>query len=820
MASRTLGVHGKDRVALVPVTAGDAAINVAGMMFLSERGPETVEEKYNSKEFLKTYGDYVRGFYGKYSAEGFFGNLQGQEGVLLCRRFVAGDALAASVVVNNGDGASAFTLKSGTLNRLDKGIHGNKLLYEVLHKNKVEGSLVSPVLHDGVVIFVNSAIGFSEGDHIVISDGVDRESFKIIEKDENLNSLTLSSGIVKGGGFGVTPSSGKSNWGFSAAKTTGSTSGLNDAAVPLLIGTVDVSAGVDWSGTNDTFGISYKGGSIQVITLNANCADDDAIAAHIQARIDAAIVVNDLVVSASGGYIQITSTVEGTVEFFALSNGGGTVLATIGWLLGTYSGTNGSTITGSVSIDGDAYAISTSAINLDLISDVIAAVTSAVGAEGTVSWDTTGNGAIKVVAASSGLTSIVSLSGGIFSGMADANPSQVAVNGTDAPTVKTLNFNLIISKKNAVGVILGLETWENLSMSPDSPDYFGKVNDVRRGSENILGIDSLATIVSDYEGLLPAETVDYVPFTGGANGTSPTNADWKNICADFDTFKDLRYMGCPENTSKDLNDYGENYCKTRGDVIWFTNLISNQTYDELLATGNSYIVSSDAYRMNNAQWLTVNDPIGVGVEPVLNVPNIGFLMGHTIYWISKYGYQRVPAGTQESIKGVVGVYGDQIDDDKKRTKLADAGINVIQFVSGSGICLRNARMASTSKAYKWFNQIFMRIYYKITFVQTFGILENVESGEALLSQMYNAVRDYMLEDYKGNRRTGNKSAFLVIAGSTFENVVTIICDASNNNLSDVIDGEVTIDLYFTPPPPAESIEIGVGISLKILANVA
>ena len=129
-------------------------------------------------------------------------------------------------------------------------------------------------------------------------------------------------------------------------------------------------------------------------------------------------------------------------------------------------------------------------------------------------------------------------------------------------------------------------------------------------------------------------------------------------------------------------------------------------------------------------------------------------------------------------------------------------------------------MGSSNKAYKWFNQIFMRCYYKVTFKQSFEILENVESGEALLNQMFNAVREYMLSDYNGNRRTAMKSAFLRYDGSKFEDVVTIICDASNNDLSDVLNGYVTIDIYFTPPPPAEAIEIGVGISLQVQTQAA
>ena len=143
MASRKLGVHGKDLPALVPAVAGDAAINTAGMMFLSERGPASVKEVTSAPEWARIFGGYVSGFYGKYSAEGFFQNLQGVDGTLFCRRFVASDATAASATLNNGDAAPSLKLTAGWKGEEDKGIHGKKVLYTITHSNRISDVLVS-----------------------------------------------------------------------------------------------------------------------------------------------------------------------------------------------------------------------------------------------------------------------------------------------------------------------------------------------------------------------------------------------------------------------------------------------------------------------------------------------------------------------------------------------------------------------------------------------------------------------------------------------------------------------------------------------------
>jgi phage tail sheath protein FI len=221
----------------------------------------------------------------------------------------------------------------------------------------------------------------------------------------------------------------------------------------------------------------------------------------------------------------------------------------------------------------------------------------------------------------------------------------------------------------------------------------------------------------------------------------------------------------------------------------------------------------------NADWIKVDDPIGLGVDPLKDVPNMGHIAGYAMFRINADGYQRVPAGPQYPIEGVRGVLGTVIKDDQDRTDVGDLGVNLIQFVDGAGYCLRNARMPSTDEAYLWFNQIFMRIVYKKTFEESFQNIENDSVGAPLLRVVNGAIESFLREDWNGVPRTGGKSAFFRYVqngrDSTFDDVVEIICDDSNNKLADTLRGKVDAEIYFTPPPPAESIQIGVGIKLNV-----
>ena len=612
MASRTLGVHAKDRPALVPAAAQTSAINVAAMVFKSERGPAGVFQTKNPQEWAELYGGYEKNKFGRYAADGFFLNLAGNAGTLINQRFIAPGATAAFKVVEDAGGEALFKISAGYRGLPDVGKHGLRLMYGIEHTNRTssafsEGGTITE--SDGrYIVPVESALTFEIGDAIEIrqarASGDDLVLIgKIVEKDEAVHTLTIT-------------------------------------------------------------------------------------------------------------------TAESTIPTFT--------------------------------------------------------------------WD-----------------------------------------ATRTPVVSTLNFNLTVLKKNRVGVIQQLEVWRNLSMEAETSTYIEKeLNNEDWGSINVLG-SVVGVRTANIPLSLPAVTTDPVQFTeGGDEGIDATDDNWTDMLANFDTWTTIRHFCNPESTSIRVNAEGEGYCKKRGDAIWYANLalydLSSPERDFLnyKKAATTLCRSDDSYMFVNPQWLTVSDPIGVGNNPFINIPNVSLTMAYAIVRMTLNGYQRVPAGIQVPYRGVLGVVGDQVLDDEKRTELADLGMNMIQYVAGSGIILRNARMASTNIAYKWYNQIFMRIVYKTSFKAAFESLENESTGEELLAKIRTTVTNFMQSDYSGNKRTGGKPAFLVVEGSSFDDVVTIICDESNNSISDVLNGFVTVDIYFTPPPPAESIEIGVGISLQIMTRAA
>lgn len=387
--------------------------------------------------------------------------------------------------------------------------------------------------------------------------------------------------------------------------------------------------------------------------------------------------------------------------------------------------------------------------------------------------------------------------------------------------VGTLNFDLYVYRTNRDGLTELKETWKNLSSAPNTSNYAPTIlNSETSGSQHIVVEDLLPTTETDVLKFNPYElNTNYFLENAGSNGTAPSSFQWGESLQLLNDEKDVRYLALPETVSVSANKAGMLYAKTRGDCVFLANVQPDQDLGELKATGQQYQVSSDVYGMVNADWIKVDDPIGLGVDPLKDVPNMGHIAGYAMFRINADGYQRVPAGPQYPIEGVRGVLGTVIKDDQDRTDVGDLGVNLIQFVDGAGYCLRNARMPSTDEAYLWFNQIFMRIVYKKTFEESFQNIENDSVGAPLLRVVNGAIESFLREDWNGVPRTGGKSAFFRYVqngrDSTFDDVVEIICDDSNNKLADTLRGKVDAEIYFTPPPPAESIQIGVGIKLNV-----
>lgn len=324
---------------------------------------------------------------------------------------------------------------------------------------------------------------------------------------------------------------------------------------------------------------------------------------------------------------------------------------------------------------------------------------------------------------------------------------------------------------------------------------------------------------------LPADDIDVVYHTNGAEGTKTITTDYQDyFLAKFNNLA-VRFLANPETTDVSVQKAGEAYSKGRtgGDnPLWIYNIVEDRTKAQLITIGNGFQRSDEVTGIIAANWLQVVDPFNSAQNaPFRNVPNVGHIMGLWIRTIGTLGIHYVPATGETPIFGVEGVVGDQFLDDRDRTDIAESGINVIQQRTGIGILLANCRTPSTDTAFAFGNGLLMRNFIKVSAVDSLRTTENTPNSINRLRGSKMAILTFLYGLWASGS-TGD-----VAEGETFgqteeadgslstpEDAFQVSLDPIKNSKTNLQLGRRDIDVYFTYPAPAESIVIGVGILLR------
>jgi len=395
----------------------------------------------------------------------------------------------------------------------------------------------------------------------------------------------------------------------------------------------------------------------------------------------------------------------------------------------------------------------------------------------------------------------LTIAAGLAHAFAAATPTNISV----------YDITLKVYKKDSVtGNVDLIETWSNLSPEPAHPRYFIKiVNDSYIGSKFIYGTDLKTSIAAqtDFPAVYADAFTNAVHLTTGADGTALNTVQMAAQLTSFDNYP-IRYLSNAESFSETVWEDGEQYCNVRGDTEWVgcPDWSSAQTYDALRVWGNKRRKSRKVYAFNNGMWYYVDDPISKDPNPVKRVPNVGHMLGYTIWIKNVRGVHKVPAGRRQTPVGIRSL-ANEILDKTQLTNLADIGVNM-QTTVGTEFPVRSAVTPSKLPEYKFENALSMTIYFKTSYEQSFEIEENEPNTAALFNRIRLGMTSFALDFYRSSSNGGSEGGF---ADGSFSDVVIIQVDDKNNPLQKVLAGEVRAYMWFRAPAPAYKIRIGVGL---------
>jgi hypothetical protein len=366
--------------------------------------------------------------------------------------------------------------------------------------------------------------------------------------------------------------------------------------------------------------------------------------------------------------------------------------------------------------------------------------------------------------------------------------------------VSTIEFSLTVAQGGTQPANV-VEQWPGLTMEADLPSYApAKLNDSLAGSAYLFAVD-------DHSASAPGSNipspVGFTHLTPGADGTLTVPAfigdpGAKTGFYAFDPIE-VDLVAC-ERDDPGVVAAALAYCEDRGDCMFVGSVpMGSVGNGSALAYGRN-LQGSKVYGALYGPWIQVTDPVGTGTNPTRWVPATGHVIGTYARIASTRGVWKAPAGDEANLLGALAVEVNLSDAD--HTALVEqASVNGIRAIAGTGIVIDASRTLSTDTRWLYVNVRLLFNFVKSSLRQGLRWTRQEPNKDTLWDAVkFGSVTPFLTGLWRqGAFGTGNPA-----------DVFTVICDATNNPPDQVQQGLLTVEVYFYPSRPAETIVIKVG----------
>ncbi|MFC9894488.1 phage tail sheath family protein [Nocardia sp. NPDC127579] len=293
----------------------------------------------------------------------------------------------------------------------------------------------------------------------------------------------------------------------------------------------------------------------------------------------------------------------------------------------------------------------------------------------------------------------------------------------------------------------------------------------------------------------PIETA-WTALTGGAD-TTPTVTHFNAGLTAFDPV-DIQLLCC-ERTEISAARQAIGYCEKRGDVMFVGAVPGGLDVDAAVGYGQK-LSSTKGYAALYGPWIVVPDPAGVGDNPLITIPPTGHVMGVYARTETTRGIWKAPAGDEASLRGALDVES-RLSAADHTNLVVNGSVNGIRMVPRAGIVIDASRTTSGDPRWRYVNVRLLFNYVKSSLRDGLRWARQEPNRDALWTSVkYTTITPFLLGLWRqGAFGTGT-------AAQTF----TVIVDATNNPPDQVEQGLLTVEVYFYPSRPAETIVVRVG----------
>jgi phage tail sheath protein FI len=364
-------------------------------------------------------------------------------------------------------------------------------------------------------------------------------------------------------------------------------------------------------------------------------------------------------------------------------------------------------------------------------------------------------------------------------------------------------FNLAVQQAGATQPV---ETWSKLKIGATGAQDPNRINDMVAGSQYIM------VAVSSGATANPAPTVD--------SGNNPTSVALLNGVDDnldstanstagaardtalqapitngvFDPY-DIQLLICPETSTASVVTAALAYCGNRGDCMFIGYTPQNNNAAAAKTYGQS-LQGDKVYGAIYFPFIRVADPLG-GYK---FIPPVGHVAGVYARTANERGIWKAPAGSAANVVNALDV-AFSISDVTHTDLVKNGSVCAIRKITGLGIVIDSSRTLSTNALWLYVNVRLLFNYVKSSLKAGLRWTVQEPNDTALWNKAkYNSITPFLLGLYRQGAFGPGKPS----------DVFIVKIDAENNPPANIQQGIFTVEVYFYPSRPAETIIITVG----------
>ena len=292
-----------------------------------------------------------------------------------------------------------------------------------------------------------------------------------------------------------------------------------------------------------------------------------------------------------------------------------------------------------------------------------------------------------------------------------------------------------------------------------------------------------------------ALAVETTALADGSDGSSLGDADYISALNIIGTVDDVTFVGVPGQTSNAVNEGIISYCDTNGlfpilDMPLATTVDGAKTYRKSISAFTGAICYP---------WGNIYDPLS---NTNISVPTCGHVMGVYARTIMSRGIYKAPAGTEAQVRGFLTMV--TVLSEADLSTLNPVGVICILVKPNAGIVIWGARsLNSTDSTMRYVSD---------------GLL-NLNIKRSLYNGTQYAVFEPNSEDLWKRVETSCKSFLETLRSEgalkgTPSEAYYVTVDSSNNTPTTIAQGQLNIEVGYSPVKPAEFVIIKLAHSIE------